>query len=65
MMIARPPRIGDRRRARGIQSLRRGSTRASPYRVMIVIIVVGVLGSYPLWPGIDAETGEAIKVGFF
>ncbi len=37
----------------------------SPTTVMIVIILVGVLGSYPLWPGIDAETGEAIKVGFF
>jgi PTS system mannose-specific IID component len=37
----------------------------SPTTIMIVIIVVGVLGSYPLWPGIDAETGEAIKVGFF
>jgi hypothetical protein len=24
-----------------------------------------VLGSYPLWPGLDAETGEAIKVGLF
>jgi hypothetical protein len=37
----------------------------SPTTIMIVIIVVGVLGSYPLWPGIDAETGEAIKTGFF
>lgn len=37
----------------------------SPTTIMIVIIVVGVLGSYPLWPGIDAETGEAIRVGFF
>ncbi|MEA3339087.1 MAG: PTS system mannose/fructose/sorbose family transporter subunit IID [Chloroflexota bacterium] len=37
----------------------------SPTTIMIVIILVGVLGSYPLWPGIDAETGEAIKVGLF
>jgi PTS system mannose-specific IID component len=37
----------------------------SPTTIMIVIILVGVLGSYPLWPGINAETGEAIKVGFF
>ena len=31
----------------------------------IAVILVGVLGSYPLWPGINAETGEAIKVGLF
>lgn len=37
----------------------------SPTTIMIVIILVGVLGSYPLWPGIDAETGEAIHVGLF
>ena len=37
----------------------------SPTTIMIVIILVGVLGSYPLWPGIDTETGEAIKVGLF
>ncbi len=37
----------------------------SPTTIMIVIILVGVLGSYPLWPGINMETGEAIKVGFF
>ncbi|MEE8391670.1 MAG: PTS system mannose/fructose/sorbose family transporter subunit IID, partial [Anaerolineae bacterium] len=37
----------------------------SPTTIMIVMILVGVLGSYPLWPGINAETGEAIKVGFF
>ena len=37
----------------------------SPTTIMIVIILVGVLGSYPLWPGIDAETGEAIKIGLF
>jgi len=37
----------------------------SPTTIMIVVILVGVLGSYPIWPGIDAETGEAIKVGLF
>ena len=37
----------------------------SPTTIMIVMILVGVLGSYPLWPGINAETGEAIKVGLF
>jgi len=37
----------------------------SPTVIMVVIILVGVLGSYPLWPGIDAETGETIKVGLF
>ncbi len=37
----------------------------SPTTIMIVIILVGVLGSYPIWPGIDAETNTAIKVGLF
>jgi len=37
----------------------------SPTTIMIVIILVGVLGSYPIWPGINVETGEAIKVGLF
>jgi len=37
----------------------------SPTTIMIVIILVGVLGSYPLWPGLNTETGEAIKVGLF
>ncbi|MDY7078375.1 MAG: PTS system mannose/fructose/sorbose family transporter subunit IID [Chloroflexota bacterium] len=37
----------------------------SPTTIMIVIILVGVLGSYPLWPGINAETGEVIQVGLF
>jgi len=37
----------------------------SPTTIMIVVILVGVLGSYPIWPGIDAESGEAIKVGLF
>ncbi len=37
----------------------------SPTTIMIVVMLVGVLGSYPIWPGINAETGEAIKVGFF
>ena len=37
----------------------------SPTTIMVIVILVGVLGSYPLWPGIDAETGEGIKVGLF
>ena len=37
----------------------------SPTTIMIVIILVGVLGSYPIWPGLNMETGEAIKVGLF
>jgi PTS system mannose-specific IID component len=37
----------------------------SPTTIMIVIILAGVLGAYPIWPGINAETGEAIKVGLF
>jgi len=37
----------------------------SPTTIMIVVILAGVLGSYPLWPGINAGTGEAIKVGLF
>ncbi|MFQ6100757.1 MAG: PTS system mannose/fructose/sorbose family transporter subunit IID [Anaerolineae bacterium] len=37
----------------------------SPTVIMAVVILVGVLGSIPIWPGIDAETGEVIKVGLF
>ncbi|MBU0705432.1 MAG: PTS system mannose/fructose/sorbose family transporter subunit IID [Chloroflexi bacterium] len=37
----------------------------SPTTIMIVVILVGVLGSYPIWPGLNMETGEAIKVGLF
>ena len=37
----------------------------SPMTVMVSVILVGVLGSYPLWPGVDVETGTAIKVGLF
>ncbi|MGC9398917.1 MAG: PTS system mannose/fructose/sorbose family transporter subunit IID [Anaerolineae bacterium] len=37
----------------------------SPTLIMVVIIVVGVLGAYPIWPGYDAEAGEAIRVGLF
>jgi len=37
----------------------------SPTTIMIVVMLVGVLGSYPIWPGINMETGEAIKVGLF
>jgi len=37
----------------------------SPMTVMVSVILVGVLGSYPLWPGVDVETGTTIKVGLF
>jgi PTS system mannose-specific IID component len=37
----------------------------SPTWVMVAIILIGVLFSYPIWPGIDPETGNAIRVGFF
>jgi len=37
----------------------------SPTTIMVVVILVGVLGAIPIWPGLDAETGEAIKVGLF
>jgi len=35
----------------------------SPTWIMIVIIVVGILGAIPIWPGIDSETQEIIRVG--
>jgi len=35
----------------------------SPTWVMVVIILVGVLGAIPIWPGINVDTGEMIKVG--
>ncbi|MBN1260124.1 MAG: PTS system mannose/fructose/sorbose family transporter subunit IID [Anaerolineae bacterium] len=37
----------------------------SPTLIMVVIIAVGVLGAYPIWPGFDPEAGEAIRVGLF
>ena len=37
----------------------------SPTLLMGIIIIVSVLGSIPIWPGLNAETGEAIGVGFF
>ncbi|MBN1178506.1 MAG: PTS system mannose/fructose/sorbose family transporter subunit IID [Anaerolineae bacterium] len=36
----------------------------SPTLIMIVIIAVGILGSIPIWPGLN-EAGEAIRVGLF
>jgi len=35
----------------------------SPTLIMLVVILAGLLGAIPIWPGIDAETGEGIKVG--
>ena len=37
----------------------------SPTTIMIAVILIGVLGSIPIWPGLNAETGEAIKTGLF
>jgi PTS system mannose-specific IID component len=37
----------------------------SPTTIMIVVILVGVLGSIPIWPGLNAETGESIRTGLF
>jgi PTS system mannose-specific IID component len=37
----------------------------SPTLILVVLILLGVLGSYPIWPGIDPETGDAIRVGLF
>jgi PTS system mannose-specific IID component len=34
----------------------------SPTLLMVIIIAVGVLGSIPIWPGLN-EAGEAIRVG--
>lgn len=36
----------------------------SPTWIMLAIILIGVLLSYPLWPGLDAE-GNPMRVGFF
>lgn len=36
----------------------------SPTRIMIVILVVGILAAFPIWPGVDAK-GVAILVGLF
>ncbi|NLF00735.1 MAG: hypothetical protein GX601_07130 [Anaerolineales bacterium] len=33
--------------------------------VMVAIILIGVLLSYPIWPGVNPETGEFARVGFF
>jgi hypothetical protein len=37
----------------------------SPTLIMVIMIVVGVLGAYPIWPGYDAEAEEVIRVGLF
>ena len=37
--------------------------QVSPTLIMVLLIVAGILGAYPLWPGIDGVTGEAIRVG--
>jgi PTS system mannose-specific IID component len=38
--------------------------QVSPTIVMAVIIIVGILTAYPIWPGVS-DAGEAIKVGLF
>ncbi len=37
----------------------------SPTWVMVALILVGVLGAYPMWPGFDAAAATSIKVGLF
>jgi len=37
----------------------------SPTWIMVAVILVGVLGAFPIWPGLDAKTGAAILVGLF
>jgi PTS system mannose-specific IID component len=39
--------------------------QVSPTVIMVVILAVGILTAIPIWPGLDAETGAAIKVGLF
>jgi hypothetical protein len=36
----------------------------SPTWIMVAVILVGVLGSFPIWPGLDAD-GHMILKGFF
>lgn len=35
----------------------------SPTTIMAAIIIIGLLAAIPIWPGINMETGEAIRVG--
>jgi len=37
----------------------------SPTLIMVILILVGVLGAFPIWPGLDPKTGAAIGVGLF
>lgn len=37
----------------------------SPTWVMIALILIGVLGAYPIWPGFDPKAATGIKVGLF
>jgi len=39
--------------------------RVSPTWIMVAVILVGVLGAFPIWPGLHAETGASIRVGLF
>lgn len=36
----------------------------SPAWIMVIVILVGVLGSFPIWPGLDADGNMVVK-GFF
>jgi len=38
--------------------------KVSATTIMIVVILVGILGSYPIWPGLN-EQGEFMRVGLF
>jgi PTS system mannose-specific IID component len=37
----------------------------SPTWIMIALILIGVLGAFPIWPGFDPKAAIAIKVGLF
>jgi mannose/fructose/N-acetylgalactosamine-specific phosphotransferase system component IID len=39
--------------------------KVSPTWIMVAMIVIGVLGALPIWPGFDAKAGKAILVGLF
>lgn len=37
----------------------------SPTMIMVAMLLIGVLGAFPIWPGLDAKTGASILVGLF
>jgi mannose/fructose/N-acetylgalactosamine-specific phosphotransferase system component IID len=38
--------------------------RVSPTVVMVAVILLGVLGAIPVWPGLN-DKGEFLRVGLF